>query len=496
MNPFDKVANFFGYQRKKPSGFRQFQAAQISRLTSDWKPLTNSIDQDIFRDLVALRGRSRALSVNNDYIKEYLRLLKINVVGPNGITLQNQAKDPGGKLDQNANEAIEAAFRAWGKAGNCDVTGKLSWIDIQNQFLEATAKDGEVLIRKVKNFDNPFRFALQIIEADHLDHNLNRDLGNGRVIRMGVELDEWRRPVAYWIRKHHPGDSLYSYASTEHQPERIPASEIIHRFDILRVNQTRGVPWAHAAMFRLNQLGAYEDAELVAARAGACKMGFVEQGEDSQGYTGEERDADGNIIENFEPGLIEVLQQGQKFVSHDPTHPSGNFDPFIKAILRGVASGLGVSYVSLANDLEGVNFSSIRSGVLQERDCYMVIQNWVIQHLCESIFSDWLEMAMLSGQIKLPFVKFDKFNQPTWQGRRWPWVDPLKDAQANLLAVRMGAKDLTDVIRDTGRDPDDVFTQISNTKKTLKELDLGEVFDFIFSPKGNTNASGIESKKD
>ena len=59
-------------------------------------------------------------------------------------------------------------------------------------------------------------------------------------------------------------------------------------------------------------------------------------------------------------------------------------------------------------------------------------------------------MALLSGTIRLPAGKFEKFNRPRFKGRRWSWVDPLKDIQANIEAVQNGFKNRADVIGETG----------------------------------------------
>ena len=482
---FDRLAEFLGYSKKsqQPSK-RNFTAAGHNRLTSSWKSVQASADLAIYKDLKTLRGRSRELAMNNDYVKRFLNLCKNNIIGWQGITLQCKAKDSNGKLDKLGNSEIESAFKRWAKKGNCDVTGRLSWIEFQRLFIDTVAKDGEVIVRKVKNFDNDFGFALQIIDPDLLDENLNRDLGNGRRIRMGIELDEWGRPQAFYLLKQHPNDlSPYSTYQYTDKYQRIPASEIIHAFDPLRPSQNRGIPWAHAAMFRLHMLGCYEEAELVAARTGASKMGFFERAEDGEGYQGDEYDSDGNIISEAEPGTFEQLPPGVKLHEWDPQHPAGNFGNFVKAILRGIASGLGVTYHNLANDLEGVNFSSIRSGTLEERDCWMTLQLWVIENLHEQVFPDWLEMAMLHGQVNLPFSKFDKFNTASWQPRRWPWVDPLKDQEATLLSAKMGARSLADIIREAGRDPDDVFDEIAETKQKLEKLGLQGVLGFLFSTK-------------
>lgn len=461
-------------------GRRGFAAARIDRLTSSFRPSYTSVDQEIFRDLAVLRGRSRELANNDPYVKKFLQLCKANVVGPTGIALQSQAKDTNGKLDKGATRQIEDAFARWSKRGVCDVTGKLSWTDVQELVIETVARDGECLVRQVRNYNgNVFRFALQILEADQLEVTYNEDLGNGSYVRMGIEFNVWGRPVAYHILTKHPGD-MTLYAPSKAKRERLPADEIIHVYDPLRPGQSRGIPWLHAAILRLNMLGGYEEAELVAARTGASKMGFFVPNPEGAGEYQGEKDEMGNLIMEAEPGSFEVLPTGMDFKQWDPDHPSGNFGPFVKAALRGISSGIGVSYNGLANDLEGVNFSSIRSGVLEERDQWMMVQRWFIETLCEPVFEGWLDMAMLTKQVNLPFSKFEKFKEASWQGRRWQWVDPEKDMQANLLALQMGTKTVEDVIRETGRDPETVLEAVAKSLERLAALGLTDVIDFIY----------------
>lgn len=51
------------------------------------------------------------------------------------------------------------------------------------------------------------------------------------------------------------------------------------------------------------------------------------------------------------------------------------------------------------------------------------------------MFQAWLEMAVLTNQLDLRFNNFEEICQPEFSGRRWDWVDPLKDIKAALLAV-------------------------------------------------------------
>jgi len=230
-------------------------------------------------------------------------------------------------------------------------------------------------------------------------------------------------------------------------------------------------------MTRLHQIGEYEEAEVVAARVAACKMGFFKP-DSGEGYVGDDVDSLGNTVSEAAPGTMELLPPGMDFESFDPTHPSGNYGSFVKSTLRGIASGLNVSYNSLASDLEGVNFSSIRSGVLEERQNWRVLQSWLIEHLHQEIYLEWLRLAFLNNQLgSIPQQRFEKFANPNWQARGWEWVDPLKDAKANLQEVHMGVKSRADILSEKGKDIEDVFEQLKaeNDLAELVGIDISQV---------------------
>lgn len=466
MQLIDKIMQRIGYSKRTPAR-RSYDIAKIDRLTGTFLAPVTTGDTELRMALATARARARELERNNDYARKFLGMCEINVVGRNGITLQNKAHDPNGKLDRVANNTIEWEWYRWGKKGNCTVDGRLSWLGLQKLFIRTVARDGEFLARKIRGFNNSWRFALQILEADVLNEQLNADAANGKnKIRMGIEYDAWDRPVAYHLRKKHPGESIMS---TEYI--RVPAEEIIHCYMPQRSTQGRGVPWMHTAARRLNQIGEYEYAEVIAARLGASKMGFFEKS-DPAGlgqYVGDEKDSAGNPISNAEPGIFETLPAGYKFSSFLPEHPTAQYAAFIKGSLRGVSSGLGVSYNSLANDLEGVNYSSMRVGALDERDNWKQIQQWMIEVFMDQVFEAWLEMLLLTSRTNLPYAKFEKFNAPDWRGRTFDWVDPEKDIAAELACVKAKWKTERQVVLERfNMDLEDLYEQIAEDEK-LKE---------------------------
>ncbi len=460
--------------RVKTAAARNFAAGEIDRLTASFTGSYLSINQELRRSLVLMRKRSRELCANNDYARKFLKLVKANVIGPQGIKLQAQFLNDRGEMDLSDIEFVESKWRNWAKPDKASACRTLSWLDIQNLVVETLARDGEVLIQKIKKPRTDSVFRLRVLECDHLDVTHNETLKNGRRIEMGVEVNEDGERLAYWISDRHPGDTG-QYGDIRRR--RIPADQIIHLFIPERAGQLRGVPWMHSAILRLNMLGKYEEAELVAARVGASKMGFFtsadgdEFGADDAASTGREYD-DHDLISQAEPGTFHQLPEGVNFSSFDPQHPTAAFPDFTKAVLRGASSGLNVSYNTLANDLEGVNFSSIRSGVLEEREHWRMLQGFLVEHLHDPIYHEWLEEENISGQLTaLPPSRLDtKFKAIKWQPRGWSWVDPLKDVKASADEFSLGTISLTEICAAKGKDFGDVL------KQTRADLDLAKSY--------------------
>jgi lambda family phage portal protein len=452
MSLFD----IFKRQQPKPSRKRSFEAANTGRLFSDWLTQTKSADSDIRYALKAMRARSRDLCQNNDYTRRYLNLVSTNVIGPKGITLQVRARETNGALDQVANQQLEAAFAAWGQPGVCTVDGKLSWVDAQRVFIESVARDGEAFVLFVEDNANPFRFRLQFIDPDFIDQDKNEMLANGNQIRMGIEVDSTGRAIAYHVRVKDPND--YQVGASDMKTVRIPADRMIHAFRVDRIGQTRGTPWTATAMTRLKMLGGYEEAELVAARVSASKMGFFVS-ESGDEYQGDGNNVDGSLSMDVQPGQFAQLPAGVDFKAYDPQHPSTAFRDFEKAMLRGIASGLGVSYTSLANDLEAVSYSSIRQGLLEERDHWRLVQGWVVEHFCQPVYLRWLRQTLDAGVVNLPANKYFKFSATQWVPRGWQWVDPRNEAEAQIVAINNGLMTRTQALAERGLDIEDVMRE-------------------------------------
>lgn len=468
MSIVDHRGRPFVTTHAQASQIRKFNAGQVDRLTSSWTTYQQSINAEIYHSLKTLRARSRDLQQNNEYAKHFVNLMIMNVVGPRGIGFQSRAKRRDGSLDRLDNEAIEARWKSWSKRGQCDVTRRLSLRQIERLFVQGLVIDGEVLLRKVTGYANDHQYALEFIDPDRLDVDLNlmpRD-GRGRVI-MGVEIDDFGAPAYYHILNRHPDN--WQETADPIKRVRVPADEIIHAFLPSRPMQCRGVPWMHAGMRALRDLGGYREAAIVASRVGASKMGFWTS-EDGQSAPYDDVDATGNLVDAPEAGTFQQVPDGVSLTSWDPTYPHEQFDAFNKAVLRGLAGAFGIAYFNLNNDLESVNFSAARTHILAEREFYMQVQNFMTETLHDHIFPEWLVWQLTP--MGLPVSRFDKFNSPTWHPRRWQWVEPLKDEQANSLAYGMRTKSLRRIIEERGEDADEMWAEMAADQARLQELGI------------------------
>lgn len=467
--------DWFQKKEKKEVTTRSYKGAVYDRLSADWITSGASADSEIITALKPLRNRSRDLCRNNDYAKGAVRTIVNNVIGK-GVTLQSQVKrQRASDYDDRINTMIEEAWLDWGKAKYCHTAGKLGFTDIERLIVRSLVESGEVLVRIVrKSFGgSPVPISLEVIESDQLcdDHSLGYSGLN--LIRLGVEVNEWQRPQAYWLYQNHPGDYQFGHSYAGGRLIRVPADEIIHLFLCDRPGQTRGIPWFHAALMRLRHVGGYEEAELVAARAQANVMGFIQTPDGdliAQGVDNNQRQ------KYLSPGAIEVLAPGETFEGFAPTRPNTGFDPFIRMMLRGVAASLGLSYESLSRDFTNTSYSSARTSVQEERDNYQIIQDWVISNFHQKVFEVWLEAAVMSGSLPLPKYEVmpSFYHKQKWTPRGWQWVDPQNEVAANKEAIKAGFTSLSQVVARTGGSVEDVLMA------RKRELDLAKSLGLSF----------------
>ena len=456
-----------------------FFGRDTARLVAGWTVETSAIDYYLLQELRALRARSRELCRQNEYAHNFLRAMRRNVVGPRGVSVQPDVMNSAGAMDKLASEALARAWTTWGKGRHCDLSGRLSWLELQNLLIYTAAQDGEFLVRKHRGRGR-FGYALEVIDPARLDDRTKWgqvSAHEGNEIRLGVEYNSDQQPVAYWIR-----DRAAQHFNTYDGGRifRVPAADILHGFLHNYPDQSRGVPWLHSALRTGKRLDMYESAAMTAAQVSAMTA-YALTNKDS--LVGDEMFRGGEPVEPGDESSDHVLpmQPGQildfgdkNVVPLDPAYPHEMYDPFIKSNLRRFSSGAGLSYATLSSDLEGVNYSSIRAGVLEDREEFVGLQAWFIDSLVAPVYRDFVGLAIMSGEVliggQIPARPITSYQSAQFQGRRWSWVDPQKDMASAAAGVELATRSRSSIIRESGGEPDQVFAEIAEEQEKLKSL--------------------------
>ncbi len=454
-----------------------YEGAGRGRRLSTWGTSSSGPNRALFSSLSSIIFRSRELDRNNSLASGAADSFVSNLVG-SGISPRWQIDDK--KLKAEIQQLWLDSCDELDFSGRCSFTGLLSLI-ARTFFVS-----GSCLVRfrpKSPRSGLIVPLQLQVLEPDHLDFSYNTIAPNGNEIRMSIEFDKAGHIVAYWLYKEHPGESFLGLAGGMTERIRVPASEILHIYRMRRPGQIHGLPAMAPVVVKLHDIDQCVDAELVRRKTTAMFGGFIKEppseslGVSPLGKRADDDSEDREVVA-LEPGTFPVLPPGMDVVFSNPKDVSGNYVDWMKQQLRDVARGLGLTYEQLTGDLEDVNYSSIRAGLLEARRLYRQIQQEVlIFQFCRPVALYWMDQAVLSGALSIPDYADNrrKYTRIRWRPDGWPWVDPFKDIKAEIMAIRAGIKSRTRSIAERGDDAETVDREIAEDNARADENNL--VFD-------------------
>jgi len=454
---------------------RGYQAAKLNRQNADWTIRPTSENWELRQSLFALRGRSREAARNDPYLSRYLDLTRENVVGPKGIQLQSRATKSDGTLDAPVNKTVEDAWREWGHADTCTITGKLDWKGVQHLVATQVERDGESLVQMIPDSLNPFGFSLKVINVDYLNEFYNTQHTNGNRIIMSVEIDADDKPVAYWLTT--PASDVMFAQKRELTRTRVPADQMLHIFvPNFDESQVRGIPAFAPVLLTAKTFQSYLLGVVQSARFASNVFGFIEDTtpDGSEPYTGAD-DLEGRATDpviDVSPLSMNELPPNKKFSQIDPKQPTQNHSEFSKRILIEYGAGLGIPYFLLANDWEATNYSSSRGGLDATRDMWREKQQFLASMLCRPVFQAWSRQAFLSGKLEIAASKFMSIQNPEWKGRGWRYVDPVKDIGASVVALENKLSCWTDEYAEQGKDFQAEMLKIKAEQDFAKSIGL------------------------
>lgn len=415
-------------------------------------------------DYLKIMEYARDMDRNDPIVGQIVDRAVVNTI-QDGIKVDPDTGDP--SLD----EDLSARWREWSEdADQCDVSGEMTFSDMELLALRSCFVDGDILgLPLVEG-------SMQLIEA----HRLRTPSKTKRNVVHGVLMDDRRRRLEYWITKQdiEPHRAIakvadiFPIAARDGNGNR----QVYHIYNPKRVTQTRGVS-AFAPIF--DEIGMHGDiqfAKLVQQQIVSCFAIFHERETDTSmfgtpdygaGETDTLSSGDTRTIEGIAPGMEIFGSPGEKLSGFSPNVPNQEYFQHSKLILQVIGVNLGLPLALVLLDASETNFSGWRGAVDQARLGFRRNQKWLINKLHRPVYQwkvrQWIadDPALAAAERNEAInVYGHKWNPPSW-----PYIEPLKDAQADLLRVRNTLISPRRLHAERGRDWQDVYREIIEDNK-------------------------------
>ena len=451
-----------------------YEAAEPSRFRKQRRD-RGSGDVSVARAGDKLRMLARDLDQNHDLAHGALTTLVNNIVGE-GIRYEPMARNVNGDLHDAVNEQLMTLYKDFSLRP--DVTWEHNLGSMERIACRTWLRDGEVFsvfhegAARTLNHGTRVPLSIELLEPDMAPLRFN---DRQRGIIQGVEKNAWGRPVAFYFYKAHPGDAHVLRGGMK----RVSAEFVNHLKITDRIRQTRGVSVLAVVLIRLDDLKDFEDSERIAARINARMVGYIKKGTpDMYGDMKEER-------QSFERGMMFYdMAPGEDIGTIDTNRPNSGLEKFRSGQLKAAAAGLSAGYSSIARDYNGT-YAAQRQELVEQFINYAVVRNLFTHRFCRPIYERFVRMALTADLLSLPAdVDMDSVYDVICSGPPMPWIDPAKDAAANVTLVKHGFKSASQVIREYGGNPRDVFAQIKRDQKLLSQKELLFILSNLAARKG------------
>lgn len=497
-NLLDKIVTAInptaGMRRLQARGMMAFYGAYTGarrdrRGTREWFTSRGNADADTLLDLWELRARSRDLVRNAPIATGAVNTVVANAVGT-GLTLQ-----PTPDLDAlgwNPKRAakwialVESEFKLWAESFDCDVTRTQNFAGMQDLALRTTLESGDsfALLPFVARDNNPYSLAVQILEADRIANppglmDGGRPQGSNNRCWGGVEVDMPGAPIAYHIRRQHPGalnpagSDLYASDRVEAFGKKTGRRNVLHIFDRKRPEQKRGVPYLAPVIETLKQLDRYTESEIMRAVVSSMFTVFVttDTGQDGLGQAPEASSSTNPNAElKMGNGSILDLRPGEKVDFADPKSPNPVFDVFVQSIFRQIGVSLEIPFEVLVKHFTA-SYSAARAALMEAWRFYLNRRTFISTYFCQPIYEAWMEEAVALGRISAPGFFSDPMIRRAYLSAEWigdapGTIDPKKEVEAATSRVALGISSRQlECMQLTGKNWDDVNRQLALEKE-------------------------------
>lgn len=450
-----------------------------------WKTGLGSADADSLGDLNMLRSRSRDLLRNNPIAVGARATARSHTIGA-GLKVRSRIdRELLGLTPEAADQwerYAEKLFHVWANSTLADVTRTQNFYQLQSLVFNTTLESGDAFVlRQRPTMTTAVPLAVLVVEADRVATPLQ--LQTDADIRAGVRVDQYGAPISYFFSEAHPADDLYdAYDAFREIPaygaesgERL----VLHVFDRLRPELTRGIPFLAPVIETLKQLDRYTEAELMSAVISSFFTVFLKT--DANEGIASATDPLAGMAANeitLGPGTIIDVGKDEDIDIAQSSRPNSNFPEFYEAVVRQIGIALSIPYELLIQNFTA-SYSASRAALEMAAQFFRERREWVVSVFCQPVYEWFLSDAIGAGLISAPGFTDNPIRRAAWCGTQWIGprrmiLDPLKEWKADTEAVNLGGKTLEAVVLETSGEGWEAVTDqrgIEHKKRAALGLD-------------------------
>ena len=440
------------------SGYSHHGANTVKKSMLGWLSSSYGANEDIDRNIVKLRERSRDLYMGGALVATgALKTIRTNVIGA-GLTVKPAViTDVLGISNDEADlwqRKMQREFSLWAGTIDCDAARRHNFAELQQLAFLSWLMNGDVFagMPYIERPGCPYNLRVLLIEADRVCDPEPMDLGSEIV--QGIEMGENGEVVAFHICNQHP---LYSGLMTR-KPKRWQRVEafgkktgrrnVLHIMESERIGQARGVPMLSPIIEAARKVGQYTESELVAAVVASMFTVFISTENPNeplgQSPIPEDERVDDDDPESYElgNGAVVTLGTNEKAQIANPSRPYTGFDNFVVAISRQMGAALELPYEILIKQFSN-NYSASRAALLEAWKMYKMRRSWFVNDFCQPLYEELVTEAVAKGRIDAPgFWSHPELRaawlQAEWYGPAQGQIDPLKEVSASRVRVEEG----------------------------------------------------------
>lgn len=436
-----------------------------------------SVDRVVARAGTRLRSVARYLEENFDVAKGALDVMVANTVGP-GIMPEPQARLRNGDPATEFNQRLLDLFQDWMRAP--EVTAEHDYFACQRLAARSLFRDGEMFAQHIggirANLDHGTRvpYSIELLEADMCPFD-SAYIAPADGFYQGVRKNTWGRPLEYLFYLEHPGGEFpITTGVATQETKRVAASDILHPKIVHRIRQTRGVSVFASVLTRFEDIKETDESERIAARMAAAMGAYIKRNA-PDGFDSDSLNTAGEREFEFSAGMVwDQLLPGEEVGMLNSNRPNNALIDFRDAQLRSAAAGVGVGFSSLAKNYNG-NYSSQRQELVEQYQLYAAPWQLFTSRFCQPIWMRFVQTAMATDA-DLVRMRSELDQTSTYDADHSrpavPWIDPLKEINADIEAIKWRLSARSDIQRRRGINPQQTRDRI----KRERDQDLADGF--------------------